>query len=203
MYGRSPLRRTSNWPAFETRPRRFLPPRNAVAGRARARMRNLGREAGHCLARPRVPLSDRFPASSTTIVLYPTRPPLPPEEKLSLTETKRGAGIGAARGTVVSGVATGNVRGAAVGAGAGGIAGALIGNVQDHPGQCYYRNRYGRLDTAASIQPPLCRSLLRRTSPKYYYWPGKAPLSAEPAGCVFGSSFPSTEGEGALGWLAT
>lgn len=69
---------------------------------------------------------------------------------MSLTETKRGAGIGAARGTVVSGVATGNVRGAAVGAGAGGIAGALIGNVKIIPA-----NVITAIVTAASIQPPL------------------------------------------------
>ena len=60
------------------------------------------------------------------------------------TATERGAGVGAATGAVIGGVATGNVRGAAVGAAVGGVAGALIGNVQDQPGQCYYRDRYGR-----------------------------------------------------------
>ena len=60
------------------------------------------------------------------------------------TATERGAGVGAATGAVVGGVATGNVRGAAVGAAVGGVAGALIGNVADRPGQCYYRDQYGR-----------------------------------------------------------
>jgi hypothetical protein len=59
------------------------------------------------------------------------------------TATERGAGIGAATGAVVGGVATGNVRGAAVGAAVGGVGGALIGSVQDQPGRCYYRDRYG------------------------------------------------------------
>jgi len=45
---------------------------------------------------------------------------------------------------VIGGVATGNVRGAAVGAAIGGAAGAVIGNVAGRPGQCYYRDRYGR-----------------------------------------------------------
>ncbi|MDQ0456592.1 YMGG-like glycine zipper-containing protein [Rhizobium paknamense] len=60
------------------------------------------------------------------------------------TETEKGAGIGAASGAVIGGLATGNVRGAAVGAAIGGVAGAVIGNVRDQPGQCYYRDRYGR-----------------------------------------------------------
>jgi hypothetical protein len=30
------------------------------------------------------------------------------------------------------------------GAGIGGVSGALIGHVRDQPGQCYYRDRYGR-----------------------------------------------------------
>ncbi len=58
--------------------------------------------------------------------------------------TEQGAGIGAATGAVVGGVATGNVRGAAVGAAIGGVSGALIGNVAGQPGQCYYRDSYGR-----------------------------------------------------------
>ena len=87
----------------------------------------------------------------------------------SCTQTEKGAGIGAASGAVIGGLATGNVRGAAVGgaigglAGAvigglatgnvrgaavggaiGGVAGAVIGNVSEQPGQCYYRDRYGR-----------------------------------------------------------
>jgi hypothetical protein len=62
----------------------------------------------------------------------------------SCTATEQGAGIGAASGAIIGGVATGNVRGAAVGAAVGGVAGALIGNVSEQPGQCYYRDRYGR-----------------------------------------------------------
>ncbi|MGE7369659.1 glycine zipper domain-containing protein [Neorhizobium sp. NPDC001467] len=60
------------------------------------------------------------------------------------TQTERGAGIGAASGAVIGGLATGNVRGAAVGGAIGGVAGAVIGNVSEQPGQCYYRDRYGR-----------------------------------------------------------
>jgi len=60
------------------------------------------------------------------------------------TPTQQGAGIGAASGAVIGGIATGNVRGAAVGAAIGGAAGAVIGNVAGQPGQCYYRDRYGR-----------------------------------------------------------
>ncbi|CAD7048674.1 conserved exported protein of unknown function [Pseudorhizobium banfieldiae] len=59
------------------------------------------------------------------------------------TATERGAGIGAATGAVVGGAVTGDVRGAAVGAAVGGASGALIGSVQDQPGRCYYRDRYG------------------------------------------------------------
>ncbi len=62
----------------------------------------------------------------------------------SCTATEKGAGIGAASGAIIGGVATGNVRGAAVGGAIGGVAGALIGNVSEQPGQCYYRDRYGR-----------------------------------------------------------
>jgi Glycine zipper len=60
------------------------------------------------------------------------------------TATERGAGIGAGTGAVIGGLATGNVRGAAVGAAVGGVSGALIGSVAEQPGQCYYRDRYGR-----------------------------------------------------------
>ena len=60
------------------------------------------------------------------------------------TQTEQGAGIGAASGAVIGGLATGNVRGAAVGAVVGGVAGAVIGKVSEQPGQCYYRDRYGR-----------------------------------------------------------
>lgn len=62
----------------------------------------------------------------------------------SCTATEQGAGIGAAGGAVIGGLATGNVRGAAVGAAVGGVGGALIGSVSEQPGQCYYRDRYGR-----------------------------------------------------------
>jgi hypothetical protein len=62
----------------------------------------------------------------------------------SCTATERGAGIGAGAGAVIGGLATGNVRGAAVGAAIGGISGAVIGSVSEQPGQCYYRDRYGR-----------------------------------------------------------
>jgi hypothetical protein len=62
----------------------------------------------------------------------------------SCTQTEKGAGIGAASGAVIGGLVTGNVRGAAVGAAIGGVSGALIGSVSEQPGQCYYRDRYGR-----------------------------------------------------------
>ncbi|CAN7529940.1 glycine zipper domain-containing protein [Pararhizobium sp. LjRoot235] len=64
------------------------------------------------------------------------------------TQTERGAGIGAASGAIIGGAATGKVRGAAVGAAVGGVAGALIGSASE-PGQCYYRDRYGRRYIAA------------------------------------------------------
>ncbi|AYD02774.1 YMGG-like glycine zipper-containing protein [Neorhizobium sp. NCHU2750] len=60
------------------------------------------------------------------------------------TPTEQGAGIGAASGAIIGGAVTGNVRGAAVGAAVGGVSGALIGSVSEQPGQCYYRDRYGR-----------------------------------------------------------
>jgi len=62
----------------------------------------------------------------------------------SCTQTEQGATIGAGTGAVIGGLATGNVRGAAVGAAIGGVSGALIGSVAEQPGQCYYRDRYGR-----------------------------------------------------------
>ncbi|NVP55233.1 YMGG-like glycine zipper-containing protein [Mycoplana rhizolycopersici] len=65
------------------------------------------------------------------------------------TATERGAGIGAATGAVVGGAITNDVRGAAVGAAIGGVSGAVIGNVAGRPGQCYYRDRYGRRYVAA------------------------------------------------------
>ena len=60
------------------------------------------------------------------------------------TQTEKGASIGAVSGAIIGGAITGNVRGAAVGAAIGGASGAIIGNVSDQPGQCYYRDRYGR-----------------------------------------------------------
>ncbi|AYG60758.1 glycine zipper domain-containing protein [Rhizobium jaguaris] len=62
----------------------------------------------------------------------------------SCTPTEQGAGIGAASGAIIGGAVTGNVRGAAVGAAIGGVSGAVIGSVAEQPGQCYYRDRYGR-----------------------------------------------------------
>ncbi|MBP1852212.1 YMGG-like glycine zipper-containing protein [Rhizobium halophytocola] len=62
----------------------------------------------------------------------------------SCTQTEKGAGIGAASGAIIGGVVTGNVRGAAVGAAIGGVTGAVLGRVSEQPGQCYYRDRYGR-----------------------------------------------------------
>ena len=62
----------------------------------------------------------------------------------SCTPTEQGACIGAASGAIIGGAVTGNVRGAAVGAAIGGVSGAVIGSVQEQPGQCYYRDRYGR-----------------------------------------------------------
>jgi uncharacterized protein YcfJ len=62
----------------------------------------------------------------------------------SCTQTEKGASIGAVSGAIIGGAITGNVRGAAVGAAIGGVSGAVIGNVSEQPGQCYYRDRYGR-----------------------------------------------------------
>jgi hypothetical protein len=62
----------------------------------------------------------------------------------SCTQTEKGAGIGAVSGAIIGGAVTGNVRGAAVGAAIGGVSGAVIGSVSEQPGQCYYRDRYGR-----------------------------------------------------------
>ena len=42
----------------------------------------------------------------------------------SCTQTEKGAGIGAVSGAI--------------------IGGAVIGSVAEQPGQCYYRDRYGR-----------------------------------------------------------
>jgi hypothetical protein len=62
----------------------------------------------------------------------------------SCTPTEKGAGIGAASGAIIGGAVTGNLRGAAIGGAIGGVTGAVIGHVSEQPGQCYYRDRYGR-----------------------------------------------------------
>lgn len=62
----------------------------------------------------------------------------------SCTQTEKGAAIGAGAGAIIGGAITGDVRGAAVGAAIGGVSGAVIGHVSEQPGQCYYRDRYGR-----------------------------------------------------------
>ena len=56
------------------------------------------------------------------------------------TETEKGATIGATSGAIIGGVLSNNVRGAAIGAAIGGVLGAVAAQ----PGQCYYRDRYGR-----------------------------------------------------------
>jgi len=62
----------------------------------------------------------------------------------SCTPTEQGAGIGAASGALIGGAVSHSWGGAAVGAAVGGVTGALIGSVAEQPGQCYYRDRYGR-----------------------------------------------------------
>jgi hypothetical protein len=59
------------------------------------------------------------------------------------TPAERGATVGGVTGAAVGGAVTGDVAGAAVGGAVGATAGALIGNA-NAPGQCYYRDRYGR-----------------------------------------------------------
>ena len=58
----------------------------------------------------------------------------------SCTQTEKGAAIGATSGAIIGGVLGNNVRSAAVGAAIGGVLGAVAAQ----PGQCYYRDRYGR-----------------------------------------------------------
>ena len=60
------------------------------------------------------------------------------------TQTEKGAGIGAAGGAIIGGAVSNSWRGAAIGAAIGGVTGALVGHVSEQPGQCYYRDRYGR-----------------------------------------------------------
>jgi hypothetical protein len=66
----------------------------------------------------------------------------------SCTQTEKGATIGAAGGAIIGGAVSNNFGGALVGAAIGGVAGALIGQASE-PGQCYYRDRYGRRYVAA------------------------------------------------------
>ena len=56
------------------------------------------------------------------------------------TQTERGAALGATSGAIIGGVISNDVRGAAIGAAIGGTLGAVAAQ----PGQCYYRDRYGR-----------------------------------------------------------
>ena len=60
------------------------------------------------------------------------------------TQTEKGAGLGAAGGAIIGGAVSNSWRGAAIGAAIGGVTGALVGHVSEQPGQCYYRDRYGR-----------------------------------------------------------
>jgi hypothetical protein len=64
------------------------------------------------------------------------------------TPTQEGAVIGALAGGAV-GSAVEGTEGALVGAAIGGAAGALIGRASENPGQCYYRDGYGRRYIAA------------------------------------------------------
>jgi YMGG-like Gly-zipper len=56
------------------------------------------------------------------------------------TQTEKGAAVGAASGAVIGGIVSNDVRGAAVGAAIGGVLGAVAAQ----PGQCYYRDQWGR-----------------------------------------------------------
>ncbi|PZU23176.1 MAG: hypothetical protein DI589_08290 [Shinella sp.] len=60
------------------------------------------------------------------------------------TQTEKGATIGAASGAIIGGAVSNSWRGAAIGAAIGGATGAVLGRVSEQPGQCYYRDRYGR-----------------------------------------------------------
>lgn len=57
--------------------------------------------------------------------------------------TATGAGIGAAAGGIIGGATTGTAGGALAGAAIGGVTGAMIGAASS-PGNCYYRDHYGR-----------------------------------------------------------
>ena len=56
------------------------------------------------------------------------------------TQTERGTTMGAATGAVIGGVLGNNVRSAAIGA----VIGGALGAVASQPGQCYYKDEYGR-----------------------------------------------------------
>lgn len=60
------------------------------------------------------------------------------------TQTEKGATAGAIGGAIIGGAVSNSWRGAAVGAAIGGATGAVLGAVTEQPGQCYYRDRYGR-----------------------------------------------------------
>ncbi len=64
------------------------------------------------------------------------------------TTTEQGAAAGTVAGAAIGGATTGTVEGAIVGGAIGAATGALIGRAND-PGQCYYRDRYGRRYIAA------------------------------------------------------
>lgn len=55
-----------------------------------------------------------------------------------------GALIGGGAGALVGAAATGTVEGAAVGAAVGAAGGAVIARLTDRPGQCLYRDEFGR-----------------------------------------------------------
>ena len=83
------------------------------------------------------------------------------------TQTERGATLGAATGAVIGGVLGNNVRSAAIGAAIGGVLGA----VASQPGQCYYKDEYGRkfIDdcpadygrTVVRVRPPRTKVVVR------------------------------------------
>lgn len=56
------------------------------------------------------------------------------------TQTEQGAAVGATSGAIIGGLLGNNVRSAALGAAIGGVLGAVTAQ----PGQCYYRDRWGR-----------------------------------------------------------
>ena len=60
------------------------------------------------------------------------------------TQTEKGATAGALGGAIIGGAVSNSWRGAAIGAAIGGATGAVLGHVSEQPGQCYYRDRYGR-----------------------------------------------------------